>query len=120
MLCKLLFVVTLFIDALSALGIDEGHISSNSSSYFALCLIVKNDPDIVEWIDYHQKMGCSKIYVFDHSSHPPLNSTIVSYIDSGLVDYNYISGKFKPNPQIKVYGDCIERYRNRHTFMVCI
>jgi hypothetical protein len=43
----------------SILG-SEGNSTSGNQSYFAICLIIKNDPDIVEWIDYHKKMGCSK------------------------------------------------------------
>lgn len=91
-----------------------------SQSYFAICLIIKNDYDIIEWIDYHRKMGCSKFYVNDHSSDPPLNTTILSYIKSGLVEYTYYQGSFKPNPQIKVYQDCIDKYKDKHTFMVTL
>ena len=102
---------------------SETTVSVNTSatgyqSYFAICLIIKNDPDIVEWIDYHRKMGCSKFYVHDHSSGPPLNATIASHIESGLVEYSYLQGSFKPNPQIKVYKDCIEKHKDKHTFMV--
>ena len=117
----LLLLVTnsLLLHCLSGHQTDATVLKSNSNiSYFAICLIIKNDQDIVEWIEYHKRMGCSKFYVFDHSSQPPLNSTISSYIESGLVDYSYIEGIFKPNPQIKVYRDCIDKYRENHTFMV--
>ena len=90
----------------------------NQSSYFAICLIIKNDYDIIEWIDYHKKMGCSKFYINDHSSDPPLNKTISSYIESGLVEYSYLQGVLKPNPQINVYKSCIDKHKDKHTFMV--
>ena len=91
---------------------------AGNQSYFAICLIIKNDPDMIEWIEYHRKMGCSKFYIFDHSSDPPLNTTIASHIESGLVEYSYLRGSFKPNPQIKAYKDCIDKHKEKHTFMV--
>lgn len=91
-----------------------------NQSYFAICLIIKNDNDIIEWIDYHKKLGCSKFYVNDHNSDPPLNTTISSYIESGLVEYSYLEGVLKPNPQINVYQSCIEKHKDKHTFMVTI
>src|SRR4051794_2358924 len=37
-------------------------------SYFAICLVVKDERDLVEWIEYHHRMGCDKFYIFDHNS----------------------------------------------------
>jgi hypothetical protein len=87
-------------------------------SYFAICLIVKNDLDIIEWIEYHKKMGCSKFYVYDNHSVPPMNQSISSFITSGLVQYQYIQGMLMPNPQIHAYRECIQNYKLNHTFMV--
>ena len=38
-------------------------------NFFALCLAVKDDLDIVEWIEYHWRKGCSN---------PPLSHLFVS------------------------------------------
>jgi hypothetical protein len=53
-------------------------------SFSALCLAVKDDPDIVEWIEYHGRKGCSN---------PPLSHLIRQYIDKSI----YIVEEMKPS-----------------------
>jgi len=95
--------------------------SQNSTSMdansFAICLAVRDDEDIVEWIEYHWRKGCSKFYVFDNFSHPPLKALVQSYIDRGIVSYSYTVEEMKPNPQIFIYQQCLSRYGRLHKFM---
>ena len=62
-------------------------------NFFALCLAVKDDPDIVEWIEYHGRKGCSN---------PPLSHLIRQYIDKEIVEFIYIVEEMKPSPQMHI------------------
>jgi hypothetical protein len=88
-------------------------------SYFSICLALKEDDDVLEWIDYHSRMGCSRFYIFDSNSIPPMNKTLSKHIESGLVTYTYLpAGVYKPHVQYYIYDQCIKRFGQRHTFMV--
>jgi hypothetical protein len=58
-------------------------------NFFALCLAVKDDLDIVEWIEYHWRKGCSN---------SPLSHLIRQYIDKSI----YIVEEMKPSPQMHI------------------
>ena len=93
----------------------------NVDSYFSICLALKDDDDVLEWIEYHHRMGCSKFYVFDNNSKPPMNATLADHINTGLVEYVYLQGSFKkagvPHVQFYIYDQCIKRYNKLHIFM---
>lgn len=97
---------------------DLHFLSKSPADYFAMCLIVKNDHlDIVEWIEYHRRLGCSKFYVHDHNSTVPMKETIGEYIASGLVEYEFSDYKTIQNPQLHIYKECLQKYGKRHRFM---
>jgi hypothetical protein len=58
-------------------------------NFFALCLAVKDDLDIVEWIEYHWRKDCSN---------SPLSHLIRQYIDKSI----YIVEEMKPSPQMHI------------------
>jgi hypothetical protein len=96
---------------------------SSEDGYFAMCLIVKDETeDVVEWIEYHHRMGASKFYIFDHNSTIPLLSSIQDFVTSGLVDHSVVhfSDTTDDPPQISVYNECLQRYGKQHTFMAFI
>lgn len=62
---------------------------NGENGYFALCTQVRNEEELDEWLEYHFRLGVSKIYMFDDESYPPLNYSIMKYIESGHVEYNY-------------------------------
>eukprot|EP01038_Epipyxis_sp_PR26KG_P009770 gene9770-13141_t len=82
--------------------------------YFAMCLIVKNEPDIHEWISYHHRMGCNKFYIYDHSSDVPLNNTLINVTSSGLVEYKYVTGH---GLQMPIYNSCLQDFNKFHQFI---
>jgi hypothetical protein len=42
--------------------------------YVALCLAVKDQAaDMAEWLEWHQLLGISRMYVFDMGTMPPMN-----------------------------------------------
>lgn len=104
----------------------------DNSGTVALCLIAKDEEDIVEWITYHARLGVSKFYVFDNGSKPPLQRVLQPLGD--LVEYEYTYGddrwlhKFVNqyitnwrdehiNKQTFVYDKCMERFGHRHSWM---
>ena len=50
-------------------------------NYFGMCLHVKDEQheDIIQWIDYHHRLGANKIYVVDDGS--GLNYQYTSFIN---------------------------------------
>lgn len=92
--------------------------ASAPRSYFAMCLIVKNDElDLLEWVEYHRRMGCSKFYIFDHNSTVPQWNVIKEHVDSGLVTYEYGNFSFAARPQMYVYDKCLQDYGKQHQFI---
>jgi hypothetical protein len=88
-----------------------------------MCLIVKDETeDVVEWIEYHHRMGASKFYIFDHNSSVPLLSSIQLYVKSGLVNHKavHFSDTRDDPPQISVYNECLKQYGKKHNFMAFI
>lgn len=87
-------------------------------TYFAMCMIVKNDHlDIVEWIEYHRRLGCSKFYISDHNSTVPMLDTIRQYVSSGLVEYFFSDFSTIERPQLHVYSKCLADHGKHHMFM---
>ena len=91
-------------------------------SYFALCLAVRDQhKDIREWIEHHRGLGVGKIYVYDHNSNVPMNTTIQDYIDSRYVSYRYFVNREELTakdlkPQMAVYSKCLWKWGRRHTW----
>ncbi len=84
--------------------------STGVSEYLAICAIVKNEPDIVEWIEYHKRMGVEKFYIYDNNSAPPVINLISNYAKEGLVEYKFQANKKYPTSQIFAYNDCFQSY----------
>lgn len=126
---------------ISSLCVDWGHLplprestvvhSSASASqvqwtdpgYLAMCLIVKDQPlDVIEWIEYHRKMGASKFYVFDHNSTVPLIKQLYAYIEAGVLEYQYFREYQHESKwaQSWAYDSCISRFGSQHRWMAFI
>ena len=103
-------------------------------SDIAICLMVKDDTDIVEWITYHNRIGVNKFYVFDNMSKPPLESLLKPFIDNKLVTYEYSYGGEMPwyqkfinrfitewradsNKQVYINDMCAKKYMNKHKWL---
>ena len=113
--------MVIILSALMALFV-VGHISAETDSYLAMCLIIKDEHEnIVEWIEYHKRMGVTKIYMFDHNSTYPMLNYISNYVVSDLVDYVYLDfHHFKKHPQIEIYNQCLKKYGHMHKFIAFI
>ncbi|MDR0796472.1 MAG: glycosyltransferase family 92 protein, partial [Tannerella sp.] len=55
--------------------------------YLTVCAIAKNEgPYFKEWIEWHQKIGVEKFYIYDNESGDHTKEVLEPYIESGLVD----------------------------------
>ena len=72
-------------------------------------MIAKNEgPYFKEWIDWHQKLGVEKFYIYDNESTDCTKDVLAPYIESGVVEYTYFPGQKR---QLDAYDDCFERHR---------
>lgn len=85
------------------------HNNTKPKCYLAVCAIVKNEgPYFKEWIEWHNKMGVEKFYVYDNDSTDCTKEILAPYIESGLVEYTFFPGYKK---QLAAYDDCLEKHR---------
>jgi hypothetical protein len=117
-------IIVLIFTALFLVGIQSQNLDEKleESSYFAICVIARDEPDLPEWIEYHQRLGASKIYLYDQDSSPPLLNFIIPFVESGLVEYKWLTSDFKQSleMQTKVYGHCLKHYSKYHQFIAFI
>jgi len=89
-------------------------------SYVALCLIAKDSKDLLEWVVHHKALGVDVFYVADNDSNPPMAGGIVDMLQSGVVQYLYLSSTYsdvKPDPQMFFYGKCMREKGHLHQWM---
>lgn len=82
---------------------------SQPQCHLAICAIAKDEgPYFKEWIEWHLKMGVDKFYIYDNESTDSTREVLTTYIESGVVEYNYFPGYRR---QLAAYDDCLERHR---------
>ena len=85
------------------------HKDTKPEYYLAICAIAKNEgPYLKEWIEWHQKMGVEKFYLYDNESTDNTREVLAPFIESGLVDYTYVEGY---SQQLPTYDKCMEEHR---------
>lgn len=71
-----------------------------SAHELSISAIIKNEANIIEWIEYHMMVGVSHFYIYDNESTDGLKSKLKKYIDAGIVTYIYFPGKNKQFPSV--------------------
>jgi len=111
-----------------------------------ICAIVKDDPDVLEWIDHHLRLGVSQIIILDNNSTSSLydvsckyhNQTtgkndrftgnghyatssckLLPYMHSGVVEVIAFPGQGQ-SLQLTAYDLCLARYRDRFDFLAML
>jgi len=83
--------------------------TSQPQYYLAVCAMAKNEGTYFdEWIKWHRDLGVEKFYIYDNESTDDTKKILEPYIQSGLVDYTFFSGKKK---QLPIYDDCFTKHR---------
>lgn len=84
----------------------------------AIVAIAKNEGLYIrEWVEYHQLVGISKIYLYDNESSDDMRHVLEPYIQNGLVDYQLIPGIGR---QLDAYNDAIKRHGQDCRYMAFI
>jgi hypothetical protein len=93
----------------------------------AICAVARDQSeDIREWVEYHRWLGAGKIYLYDNHSKPPMSSSLLDFIKSGFVEYQYFSGlnmtvnNYTGSNQAQAYIGCLQRHRHRHRWLAFI
>ena len=82
------------------------------SNYVASCLVVRDEHDYVtEWINHYLTLGVRPIYLYDHSSLPPLDAFLRRFINDGSLVYErleYQQQEGALSPQLYAYQKCLD------------
>ncbi len=102
-----------------SITVSEALKIQNSNSNFAICSIQKNERSIREWAYHHTKHFNATVFLYDHESVPPMNSTLSDYIKMNLVQYGYFECQNGDgmNCQKEAYKLCYEKAKKRHKFI---
>ena len=106
-----------FIKSSKPVPLDYFSDSEREKVYLSVVAIFKDEPDIIEWIEYHRIAGVERFYLYDNDSKNDYAKILESYINSGLVVYKKVYGKCM---QIPVYRDAVYRYKNETEWMALI
>jgi tetratricopeptide (TPR) repeat protein len=80
--------------------------------YFAsICAIAKDEPDIIDWVNYHFAIGFDKIWIFDNDSKFRIKDQLEDYVRLGIVDV--IDFKFRDSQQLSAYATFLSQYGNQ-------
>jgi len=60
--------------------------------FLAACTVFKNQALYLrEWISFHYMLGVKKFYLYDQGSEEDWQSTVVDYIEKGIIEYPIIT-----------------------------
>ena len=93
---------------------------SSQSPTVAICAIVKDDPDILEWLQHYLESNATRVLLFDNGSRHWFKGIVLnsSYVHDGFVVYHrFPAEQSKDSPQIQAYNACLIEYRHAFDFM---
>lgn len=94
------------------------HEYKNPEESVALCLDIRDEPlDIVEWLEYHRSIGIDKVYLMDNNSTISMIDPVWKFIQSGFVDYDYVTIGHDEGDQRYMFQKCIDLYSQHHKYM---
>ena len=67
--------------------------TSFGKKYLTACAIVRDEPDLTEWVAYHFAIGFEHIYIYDNESVIPVAKTLRNWINDGKVSVEFIAGR---------------------------
>ena len=84
----------------------------------AVVAILKDEGHYLkEWLDYHLLAGVEHFYLYDNDSSDNQAEVARPYVEAGLVDYFFASGKAM---QMLVYNDAVKRFKFFNRYMAFI
>ena len=85
--------------------------------YISIVAIFKDEPDIIDWIEHHIKVGVERFYLYDNDSTEDYERILSDYIAAGTVVYRKISGVGR---QRYVYRDAVYRFKDETEWIAII
>jgi hypothetical protein len=85
--------------------------------YLAACALVKNEPSIKDWVDYHILAGVEHFVLYDNGGEIPLTRLFAPYIAANVVtviDWPVDRG------QLSAYANCLELFRDKFAWIAFI
>ncbi len=83
--------------------------------YAAACAMVKDEPDLREWVSYHLAVGFEFLLIYDNESRVPVSVVLGDFIAAGFVTVFKVRGRFQQCNV--VYVDVLERSRSQVRWM---
>lgn len=100
----------------------EGDELKESQQEFAIATIVKNEGKyLVEWIEFHRLVGCTKFYIYDNNSDDNSQDILNYYKSLGIVEWfpwPHITSWL--NTQQLAYCHAIYQSRGKVRWLACI
>ena len=97
--------------------LDKSIEAPREKVYLSIVGIFKDEPDIIEWIEYHKLVGVERFYLYDNDSALDYETILKPYIDDKTVIYKKVQGKCM---QVPVYRDAIYRYKSETEWLAII
>jgi hypothetical protein len=86
--------------------------------FLSICAILKNEPNLEEWIIYHYIVGVQHFYLYDNESNIPIQSRLLNKpFFQDLCTVIPFPGKLK---QIPAYNHCINHFKNDTIWLAVI
>lgn len=84
--------------------------------YATLCAIAKDeDPFIVEWLDYHLRLGFEHVHIYDNNSRAPLRESLRPYCEAGLATVT--DWPLTKHPQLSAYMTALRDFGPQSVWM---
>lgn len=84
----------------------------NPESSLTICTMVRDEPDMQEWIDFHRKVGVESFLIYDNNSSTPLSDTLpAESLAVGDLRIQYINEQYNAfgiSIQHSAYKECLE------------
>ena len=90
------------------------NVASEKERKVVICAIIKDEPDLEEWLAYHFIIGFHHVYLYDNLSKMGLEERLKKFIDKGLVT---VVPKWKKKDkrhhsyQVAAYNDFLTRFK---------
>ena len=87
----------------------------------SMCVIVRDELDMDDWVAHHQALGVDSIYIYDDNSTRPLTTALKKKFKAGGIHYQFFNTRYgELNRKNAVYNECIDRFSSQHKFMAFI
>ena len=92
---------------------------SKASGYAAVCSVMKEELDVLEWVEWHKFIGFDHIFLWEPTGGRSMAPEIQPFIDSGFVElFNFTA--HRSQQQAHVYVRCLELAFSRFMWVAFI